>query len=99
MATDPSILGETRTSRTGAGIGLALAIGVTVGAVALLAPRLRDEMREDIFSDMPAAQGTTRPVAAASTPAPAAVPAASLAPGESVVTPPAAAPAVLPPAP
>jgi hypothetical protein len=59
MAANPSSM-DTRTTRAGTGIGIAVAIIATVGALAFLAPRLREEMRDDIFSG-PAAAGTAAP--------------------------------------
>ena len=84
MAANPSTLSDSRTMRAGTGIGIALAIAATVGVLAYLAPKLREEMREDIFSGdrMPAV--AAKPAAVAS-PAPA--PAAAR-PGAEVAGPP-----------
>ena len=70
MAADPMSLSDSRSTRAGTGIGIALAIAATVGAIAFLAPRLREEMREDIFSGTAAravvpAPASTRGVATA----------------------------------
>ena len=100
MAADPMTLSDSRSMRAGTGIGIALAIAATVGAIAFLAPRLREEMREDIFSPRVAAQvpapapmapAPTQPVAApqpvALKPAAQIVPDGSLAPGETEIAP------------
>ena len=111
MAADPSTLADSRSMRAGTGIGIAIAVAATVGAIAFLAPRLREEMREDIFSGartatvVPAptpalpvarAPGDPRPQPVALKPATAIVPPGSLGPGEAEVAPPAAAPRVRP---
>jgi hypothetical protein len=64
MAADPSLVGDTSSSRMLTGVGIALLILATVGAAALLAPRLKEEFREDIF----AAPRAEPPVRASETP-------------------------------
>ena len=100
MAADPSLLGDSSSpTRTATGVAIALLVVATVGAAAMLGPRLRDEFREDIFSaprpaaaqapaSLPNASWATRPAALPVAPQPVAaapVPAGSLAPGESEV--------------
>jgi hypothetical protein len=84
MAADPSLVGDTSSSRMLTGVGIALLILATVGAAALLAPRLKEEFREDIFAapraEPPVRASATAPVTkAAAAPAPT-QPAASPAP-------------------
>ena len=84
MAANPSSLADSRTLRAGTGIGIAIAIAATVGAIAFLAPRLREEMREDIFSGAANAHVV--------------LPAAVVAPAADTIVPPPAQPLALKPA-
>src|SRR4051812_13418857 len=95
MAADPSLVQDNSSSRMLTGVGIALLILATIGAAALLAPRLKEEFREDIF----AAPRTEAPVRA-SQPSPNMQPVAAPAPVQSVPTPaPAAVPATPTPIP
>ena len=80
MAANPSLLGTSTSSRTLTGVGIALLVVATIGGIAVLTPRLKDEFREDIFSR----RQDSAPRAAS---APAFVPRGSLAPGEMEVKP------------
>src|SRR6478609_5373366 len=86
MAADPSLVGDNSSSRMLTGVGIALLVLATVGAAALLAPRLKEEFREDIFAaPRPAAPSreaspAVHPVAAPAAVQPAVTPAVSPAP-------------------
>ena len=86
MAADPSLLGDSSSpTRTATGVAIALLVVATVGAAAMIAPRLREEFREDIFSAPRPASAVVAPRPVAASP----VPMGSLAPGEAEVAAPA----------
>ena len=93
MAAEPMTLSDSRSMRAGTGIGIALAVAATVGAIAFLAPRLREEMAGDVLAGVGARAPASKPVVA---PPPKPVPASGLAPATTIPAP--AAPAAPEPA-